>query len=304
MVPAPMVPHRRPGLVDGQRHRGGHTQEANTAPSFPVESTTRDVAENSPAGTDVGDRVIATDTRRHPDLHPGGDRRRLLHHRRVFWPDQTETGVIYDESQPQSRPDAAKAGPTPRRDDRRGRAVLGPGGPHGLGTTDSLSVTWTAPDNSRQAGHFVLRPAIPQGDHRQLCGRPAGRDRHQRPSSAGWTRTRSTRCRYGPPTTRATAPGRAGHRLHQRVGRGFVGCRRSPLWSLIPTGLDACDRFRLIFILQHTQRRLLRHRRLQHLCPDRRCRIPRGHPGLRLDLPGGGQHRSTSTHGTTPTLRH
>ena len=28
----------------------------------------------------------------------------------------------------------------------------------------------------RQAGHPVLRPAIPQGDHQQLCGRPAGRD--------------------------------------------------------------------------------------------------------------------------------
>ena len=40
----------------------GITQKVNTDPSFQVESTTRDVAENSAAGVDVGGPVTATDT--------------------------------------------------------------------------------------------------------------------------------------------------------------------------------------------------------------------------------------------------
>ena len=53
----------------------------------------------------------------------------------------------------------------------RGRAPLVPGRPHGLrrGRQQRQPVgNVDRPRQQRQAGHFVLRPAIPQGDHRQL----------------------------------------------------------------------------------------------------------------------------------------
>ena len=162
---------------------GSTGAQVNTAPSFLLESSTREVAENSAAGVDVGGPVTAVDTDGDdPDLHPGGDRRRLLHHRlhqlarfrprpAVTYDHELQAGILrHGQGRRRQRRDRHH-----RRDHRhrrRGRAPLGPGSPHGLGrppaTTDSLEVAWSGPRQQRQAGHRVLRPAIPQGDHRQL----------------------------------------------------------------------------------------------------------------------------------------
>ena len=50
------------GWSEGDEIEVGITQKANTAPSFLMESSTREVAENSAAGVDVGGPVTATDT--------------------------------------------------------------------------------------------------------------------------------------------------------------------------------------------------------------------------------------------------
>ncbi len=74
---------------------------------------------------------------------------------------------------------------------RRGRAALRPGSPHGLGRLRQQRQPVGGvdrPRQQRQAGHRVLRPAIPQGHHRRLYGRPAGPDggqRHHRRAGRG-----------------------------------------------------------------------------------------------------------------------
>ena len=50
------------GWSEGDAIVVGITQQVNTAPSFLMESSTREVAENSAAGVDVGGPVTATDT--------------------------------------------------------------------------------------------------------------------------------------------------------------------------------------------------------------------------------------------------
>ena len=68
-------------------------QPANASPAFPSESTTREVAENSPAGTNVGDPVTATDADDDTLTYtPRGDRRRLVRHRLGERPDPDEGG--------------------------------------------------------------------------------------------------------------------------------------------------------------------------------------------------------------------
>ena len=86
-------------------------------------------------------------------------------------------------------------------------------------SSDSLSVTWTAPEQRRQAGHRVLRPAIPQGDHRQLCGRPAGRDRHQRHHRRAGRRLALPGAGTGHQRRGRRRLVECGQRHHERAGR-------------------------------------------------------------------------------------
>ena len=156
----------RPGLVDGQRHSGGHHPggAGQHRAKLPVESTTRDVAENSPAGTDVGDRVIATDTDTGDTLTYTleGTDAASFNIDASSGQIQTKTGVTYDhESQPEYSV-------TVKADDGNGgtdtiavtiditdvdEPPLAPAAPTVSavdGSSDSLSVTWTAPGNSGQ----------------------------------------------------------------------------------------------------------------------------------------------------------
>ena len=141
----------------------GITQEeqANAAPSFLLESATREVAENSAAGVDVGDPVTAIDTDTGDTLTYTLEGTDAASFTIVSTSGQirTETGVTYDhELQPEYSV-------TVKADDGNGGTdtiavtidiadVDEPPSPPAAptvsavsGTTDSLSVTWTAPDN-------------------------------------------------------------------------------------------------------------------------------------------------------------
>ena len=146
-----------------------------------MESTTRDVAENSAAGADVGGPVTAADT-------DGDDLTYTLEGTdaasftivSTSGQIQTKTGVTYDH---ELHPEYSV---TVKADDGNGgtdtiavtinitdveEPPLGPGSPHGLRRLrhDRQPVgELERPRQRRQARHRVLRPAIPQGDHRQL----------------------------------------------------------------------------------------------------------------------------------------
>ena len=179
-----LVPHHRPGLVGGRRHRGGHHPggAGQRRPKLPLGEL------DAGGGGEQRRRRRRRRPRhrhryrhrRHPDLHPGGDRRLLLRHRLHQRPDSDEgrrdlrprvAGGILRHGQGRRRQRRDRHHRRDHRHRRRGRAPLGPGGPHGLrrlrhdrqpgGDLDG-------PRQQRQAGHRVLRPAIPQGDQRDL----------------------------------------------------------------------------------------------------------------------------------------
>ena len=142
----------------------GITQEeqVNTAPSFLLESSTREVAENSAAGVDVGGPVTATDTDTGDTLTYTLEGTDAASFTIVSTSGQIQTkaGVTYDhELQPEYSV-------TVKADDGNGgtdtiavtidiadvdeppSAPAAPTVSAVSGTTDSLSVSWTAPDNS------------------------------------------------------------------------------------------------------------------------------------------------------------
>ena len=140
----------------------GITQKANTAPSFLMESSTREVAENSAAGVDVGGPVTATDTDTGDTLTYTLEGTDAASFTIVSTSGQiqTKTGVTYDyESQ-------LEYSVTVKADDGKGgtdtiavtiditdveeppSAPAAPTVSAVSGTTDSLEVTWTAPDNA------------------------------------------------------------------------------------------------------------------------------------------------------------
>ena len=152
------------GWSEGDEIEVGITQEeqVNTAPSFLLESATREVAENSAAGVDVGGPVTATDTDTGDTLTytlEGTDAA-------SFTIDassgqiQTKTGVTYDhELQPEYsvtvKADDGNGGTDTiavtidiADEDEPPSAPAAPTVSAVSGTTDSLEVTWTAPDNA------------------------------------------------------------------------------------------------------------------------------------------------------------
>ena len=150
------------GWSEGDEIEVGITQKANTAPSFLMESSTREVAENSAAGVDVGGPVIATDTDTGDTLTYTLEGTDAASFGIVSTSGQiqTKTGVTYDhELQPEYSV-------TVKADDGNGgtdtiavtidiadedEPPSAPAAPTVLaspGESDSLEVTWTAPDNS------------------------------------------------------------------------------------------------------------------------------------------------------------
>ena len=240
----------------------GITQEeqANTAPSFLMESSTRDVAENSPAGTDVGDRVIATDTDTGDTLTytlEGTDASSFTIVS-TSGQIQTETGVTYDhELQPEYSV-------TVKADDSNGgtdtiavtvnitdvaeppSAPAAPTVSAVSDSSDSLSVSWTAPDNSGKpdiqsydlqyrkgdTGNFTDGPQDVTDTTTIIGGLDADSDYQVQvratndEGDGAWSSPGSGTT--NPPTPEsATVP---------------------TTWSLVPSGLGDGDSFRLIFL--------------------------------------------------------
>ena len=217
----------------------GITQEeqANAAPSFLLESATREVAENSAAGVDVGSPVTATDTDTGDTLTYTleGTDAASFNIDASSGQIQTETGVTYDhELQPEYSV-------TVKADDGNGgtdtiavtidiidvdeppSAPAAPTVSPVSGTTDSLSVGWTAPDNSGKpdiesydlqyrkgtTGNFTDGPQDVTGHHDHH--RRAGRGLALPGAGAGHQRRGRRRLVE------------SGQRLHQRAGRGDGG---------------------------------------------------------------------------------
>ena len=249
------------GWTTGDAIVVGITQKVNTAPSFQSESATREVAENSAAGVDVGGPVTATD----------GDDDTLTYtlegtDAAAFAIDastgqiQTETGVTYDhESQ-------LEYSVTVKADDGKGgtdtiavaidiidveERPLAPAAPTVSavdGTTDSLSVSWTAPDNSGKpdiesydlqyrkgsAGIFTDGPQDVTVTTATIGGLDAGSEYQ----------------------VQVRATNDEGDGAWSSPGSGTTGASAEEMaetpvpttWSLVPSGLGDGDNFRLLFI--------------------------------------------------------
>ena len=246
----------------------GITQEepANADPSFLLESSTREVAENSAAGVDVGGPVTATDTDDDTLTYTlEGTDAASFDIVSTSGQIQTKAGVTYDhEAQ-------AEYSVTVKADDGNGgtdtiavtidiidvdeppSAPAAPTVSAVSGTTDSLEVTWTAPDNSG-------KPDIASYDLQYRKG-----------TSGTWI--------DGPQDetgTSATIDGLDADSLYQvqvratndegdgawsSPGSGSTNAPAEEMaettvpadWGLIPTGLGPGDSFRLIFISSTTR---------------------------------------------------
>ena len=175
------------GTQSGHKVDGSPT---NTAPEFADDADVRTVPENSPAGTSVGAPVTATDDDSDTLTYTlEGDRRRLVRDRLLQRPDHrryraspttSEAKVQllrHGQSGRQQRRDRHHRhfdwSTSPTRTSRR-RPPSAPSVSAVVDSTTSLLVTLDRPRQHRQAGHRVLRPAIPPGDQRELDGRPPG----------------------------------------------------------------------------------------------------------------------------------
>ena len=242
----------------------GITQEeqANTAPSFLLESATREVAENSAAGVDVGGPVTATDTDTGDTLTYTleGTDAASFNIDASSGQIQTKAGVTYDhELQPEYSV-------TVKADDGNGGtdtiAVTidiadvdePPSAPDAptvsavSGTTDSLLVGWSAPDNSGKpdiefydlqyrkgtTGNWIDGPQDETGTSATISGLDE--------DSAYQVQVRATNDEgdgawSSPGSGSTNAPA-------DEMGETTVPAD----WSLIPTGLGPGDSFRLLFI--------------------------------------------------------
>ena len=252
------------GWSEGDAIVVGITQEeqVNTAPSFLLESSTREVAENSAAGVDVGGPVTATDTDTGDTLTytlEGTDAASFTIGS-TSGQIQTETGVTYDhESQPEYSV-------TVKADDGNGgtdtiavtidiadvdeppSAPAEPTVSAVSGTTDSLEVTWTAPDNAGKpdiesydlqyrkgtTGNWIDGPQ----DETGLTATIGGLDE----ASAYQVQVRATNDEGDGPWS---SPGSGSTNAPaEEMAETTVPAD----WSLIPGDLGPGDSFRLIFI--------------------------------------------------------
>ena len=242
----------------------GITQEeqVNTDPSFLMESSTREVAENSAAGVDVGDPVTAMDTDTGDTLTYTLEGTDAASFTIVSTSGQiqTKTGVTYDhESQ-------AEYSVTVKADDGNGgtdtiavtidiadedEPPSSPAAPTVSavsGTTDSLSVSWTAPDNSG-------RPAIASYDLQYRKG-TTGNWIDGPQDETGTTATIGGLDEDSAYQVQVRATNDEGDGAWSSPGSGSTNAPAEEMgettvpadWSLIPTGLGPGDSFRLLFI--------------------------------------------------------
>ena len=217
----------------------------------------REVPENSPAGTDVGAPVTATEL-------DGDTLTYTLEGTEAASFDivsstgqiQTISGVAYDFETKRDYFVTVKAddgnGGTDTASvyielidvDEPPAAPAAPTVTPVTGSSDSLDVSWIAPTTaaSRTSSPTTCNTARgPAG-----AGRTAPRTRRpSAPPSPGWTPTRSTRCGCGPPTTRAIRCGRRGHGFHERVARALSAADGTALDRLPDGGDDQQHRVRI-----------------------------------------------------------
>ena len=236
--------------------------QANTAPSFLLESATREVAENSAAGVDVGGPVTATDTDTGDTLTYTleGTDAASFNIDASSGQIQTETGVTYDhELQPEYSV-------TVKADDGKGgtdtiavaidiidveeppSAPAAPTVSAVSGTTDSLEVTWTAPDN---AG----KPDIESYDLQYRKG-TTGNWIDGPQDETGTTATIGGLDEDSAYQVQVRATNDEGDGGWSSPGSGSTNAPAEEMaettvpadWSLIPSDLGPGDSFRLIFI--------------------------------------------------------
>ena len=252
------------GWSEGDAIVVGITQEeqVNTDPSFLLESSTREVAENSAAGVAVGGPVTATDTDTGDTLTytlEGTDASSFAIVS-TSGQIQTKAGVTYDhESQPEYSV-------TVKADDGNGgtdtiavtidiadvdeppSAPAEPTVSAVSGTTDSLSVSWTAPDN---AG----KPDIDSYDLQYRKG-TTGNFADGPQDVTGLTTTIAGLDADSLYQVQVRATNDEGDSGWSSAGSGSTNALAEELaettvpadWGLIPSGLGAGDRFRLLFI--------------------------------------------------------
>ena len=252
------------GWSEGDAIVVGITQEeqVNTPPSFLLESATREVAENSAAGADVGGPVTATDTDTGDTLTYTLEGTDAASFAIVSTSGQiqTKTGVTYDhESQPEYSV-------TVKADDGNGgtdtiavtidiadvdEPPLAPAAPPVSavsGTTDSLEVSWTAPDN---AG----KPDIQSYDLQYRKG-TTGNWIDGPQDETGTSATISGLDEDSAYQVQVRATNDEGDGAWSSPGSGSTNAPAEELpettvpadWSLIPSDLGPGDSFRLLFI--------------------------------------------------------
>ena len=242
----------------------GITQEepVNTDPSFLLESSTREVAENSAAGVDVGGPVTATDTDTGDTLTYTLEGTDAASFTIVSTSGQIQTkaGVTYDHEL------QAEYSVTVKADDGNGgtdtiavtidiidvdeppSAPAAPTVSAVSGTTDSLSVTWTAPDNSG-------KPDIASYDLQYRKG-TSGTWIDGPQDETGTSATIGGLDEDSAYQVQVRATNDEGDGAWSSPGSGSTNAPAEEMaettvpadWGLIPTGLGPGDSFRLLFI--------------------------------------------------------
>ena len=235
----------------------------NAAPVFAADTDLRTVPENSPTGTSVGDPVTAMDDDSDTLAYTlEGTDAASFEIDASTGQIQTISGVTYDHEAKPSYSVTVKADDSNGGTDTIAVTInvadvdeppSAPGAPTVtpvLGSSDSLSVTWTAPDNTG-------KPDIESYDLRFRKG-----------TSGSWTVVSVD----GTGTILTGLDAASEYQVQMRAtnnegdgdwsasGSGttnaastLAGTEVPANWSLIPSGLDAGDRFRLIFISSTTR---------------------------------------------------
>ena len=242
----------------------GITQEepANADPSFLLESSTREVAENSAAGVDVGGPVTATDTDTGDTLTYTLEGTDAASFTIVSTSGQIQTkaGVTYDHEL------QAEYSVTVKADDGNGgtdtiavtidiidvdeppSAPAAPTVSAVSGTTDSLEVTWTAPDNSGKPDIVLYDLQYRKGTTGNWIDSPQ--------DVAGTSATIGGLDEDSAYQVQVPASNDEGDGAWSSPGSGSTNAPAEELaettvpadWGLIPTGLGPGDSFRLLFI--------------------------------------------------------